>query len=231
MNNKNNKNQNQNQNILSYEISKINNYTYNFFIKDDEYRDILYSSILLLLQHAFHNKIRSSIFITCEKIRSLSEYLSENDGLLTYEQVLNIIHTLSIQINFLYEKKYGFYGIDLNDIIIINDDTFIIINNQKLLKLDKHDDENELLIINKMINIPFFHNPEISQIHELPEKINHKCIYYSLALLIIHCMFGKFTIEKEIDISETIKSIYSTKLYFFLERCLNNLDERCLLFV
>jgi hypothetical protein len=254
MNNKNNKNKN---NISSYEISKINNYTYNFFIKDEEYRNILYSSILLLLQHAFHNKIRSSIFITCEKINLLSEYLLENDGLLTYEQILNIIYTLSIQINFLYEKKYGFYGIDLDDVIVVNDDIFIIINNQKLLKLDKHDDENELLIINKMIHIPFFHNPEILKIQELPAKINHKCIYYSLALLIIYCMFGKSTFEnkkenenenkkenenenenenekekeKEININESIKSIYSTKLYFFLERCLNNLDERCLLFV
>jgi hypothetical protein len=242
MNNKDN-----NKNILNYEISKINNYTYNLFVKDEEYRNILYSSILLLLQNAFHNKIRSSIFVTCEKIRSLSEYLSENDELLTYEQTLNIINTLSIQINFLYEKKYGFYGIDLDDVIIIDDDIFTIINNKKLLKLDNHDDNNELLIINKMINIPFFNNPEILQIQELPAKINHKCIYYSLALLIIYCMFDKFTSldkftsvnkftieekkEKEIDINETIKSIHSTKLYFFLERCLNNLDERCLLFV
>jgi hypothetical protein len=46
-------------------------------------------------------------------------------------------------------------------------------------------------------------------------------------------MFGKFKVEKEkeMEISENIKSISSTKLYFFLERCLNNLDERCLLFV
>ena len=86
-----------------------------------------------------------------------------------------------------------------------------------------------------MIHIPIFDNPEILQIRELPAKINHKCIYYSLALLIIDCMFDKFTsldkftsvnmitieekIEKEIDINETLKSIHFTKLYFFLERC------------
>lgn len=213
---------------MNYQISQINNYTYNFFIKDDEYRNTLYSSILILLKHAFHNKINSSIFITCEKIQTLSDYLKENDELLTYEQTLNIIHTLSIQINFLYEKNYGFYGIDLEDVIVVNDDTFIIVNNDKLLKLDIHDDNHELLVINKMIHIPFFHNPEILKIKELPEKINHKCIYYSLALLIIYSMFG--SIE---DIHENIKSIHSTKLYFFLERCLNNsnLEDRCLLFV
>jgi hypothetical protein len=230
MNNKNNKNDKNNIIDKNYKILKINNYTYSLFINDDEYRNILYSSILPLLRHAFHNTQKSSIFITCEKISLLSEYLLENDELLTYEQVLDIIYTLSIQINFLYEKKYGFYGIDLNDIIVINNDTFIIINDEKLLKHDKHDDENELLIIDKMIHVPFFYNPEIIEIKELPAKINHKCIYYSLALLIIHCMFG----QQEIDMKEkkeNMELIYSTKLYFFLERCLNNLDERCLLFV
>ena len=209
-----------------YEISQINNYTYIFFMKDDEYRNVLYSSILMLSKHAFYSKINSSIFITCEKIKPLSEYLKENDELLTYEQTLNIIHTLSIQINFLCEKKYGFYGIDLEDVIVINDDTFIIVNNKKLLRIDMHDDEEELLVINKMIHIPFFHNPEISKIKKLPEKINRKCIYYSLALLIIYCMFGSID-----DIHENIKSIHSTKLYFFLERSLNNLEDRSLLFV
>ena len=212
---------------INYEISKMNNYTYSLFIKDEEYRDTLYSSILLFFKHAFHNKIRSSVFITCEKIQSLSEHLSENDKLLTYEQILNIIHTLSIQINFLYEKKYGFYGIDLDDVVVVNNDIFMIVNNEKMLKIDKHDDTNELLIINKMIHVPIFHNPEILHIQELPAKINHKCIYHSLALLIIYCMFGQ---EIE-DMSEIIKFIHHTKLYFFLERCLNDLNDRCLLFV
>jgi hypothetical protein len=213
-------------NNKNYQISKINNYTYSLFIKDEEYRNILYSSILPLLRHAFHNKQKSSIFITCEKIRSLSDYLSENDGLLTYEQTLNIIHTMSIQINFLHEKKYGFYGMDLNDIIVINDDIFLIVSDEKLLKMDRHDYENQLLIIDKMIHKPLFHNPEIIEIRKLPSKINRKCIYYSLALLIIYCMFGK-----ETHIGENMENIHSTKLYFFLERCLNNLDERFLLFV
>lgn len=213
----------------NFEITKINNYTHSLFIKDEEYRNILYSSILLFLKHAFHNRLRSSIFITCEKIRSFNDYLSDNDGLLTYEQSLNIIHTLSIQINFLHEKKYGFYGIDLNDIIVINDDIFIIANDEKLLKIDRHDENNELLIIDKMIHFPLFYNPEISQVTELPAKINHKCMYYSLASLIIYCMFGKNEgMDENIKI---IESINHTKLYFFLERCFNNLDDRCLLFV
>jgi hypothetical protein len=217
-----------NKNILNYKISKINDYTYNFFIKDEEYRNILYSSILPLLRHSFHNKQKSSIFITCEKIQSFTDYLLENNELLTYEQTLNIIYTISIQINFLYEKKYGFYGIDLDDIIVIDDNIFLIVNDEKLLKFDKHDHENELLIIDKMIHIPIFNNPEILQIQELPSKINHKCIYYSLGLLISYCLFGNDSLKK---IEETIESISFTKLYFFLKRCFENLDERYLLFV
>ena len=233
MNNK-NKNTNTNDNIImneknnNYKISKINNYTYSLFIKDEEYRNILYSSILPFFRHAFHNKQKSSIFITCEKISLLSDYLLENDNLLTYEQVLNIIHTISIQINFLYEKKYGFYGIDLNDIIVINDDIFLIASDENLLKIDKHDDTNELLIIDKMIHIPLFNNPEIIQVKELPAKINYKCSHYSLGLLISYCLFGCDSLTK---LEESMESISFTKLYFFLKRCFDNLDERCLLFV
>lgn len=220
----------------NYKILKINNYTYSLFIIDDEYRNILYSSILPLLRHAFHNKQKYSIFITCEKIRSLSNYLLENDKSLTYEQVLNIIYTLSIQINFLREKKYGFYGIDLNDVIVINDDIFLIVSDENLLKMDRHDDTNELLIIDKMIHIPLFNNPEIMQIKELPAKINYKSSHYSLGLLICYCLFGLNYYDLEFDntslkVKETLESISFTKLYFFLKRCFDNLDERCLLFV
>jgi hypothetical protein len=221
MNNKNNN--------MNYKISKINNYTYGLFIKDDEYRNILYSSILPLLRHAFHNKQKSSIFITCEKIISLYDYLLENDNLLTYEQVLNIIHTMSIQINFLYEKKYGFYGIDLNDVIVINNNIFLIVSDKNLLKIDRHDDTNELLIIDKMIHVPLFNNPEIIKIKELPAKINYKCIHYSLGLFICYCLFGSDILEKNIE--EPLETISFTKLYFFLKRCFDDLDERCLLFV
>lgn len=209
-----------------YLIKKINNYTYSLFIKDDEYRDVLYSSMLPLLRHAFHNKPKYSIFITCEKIRSLSDYLLENDNLLTYQQALNIIHTMSIQINFLQEKKYGFYGIDLDNIIVVNEDIFFIASDRNLLKMDKHDDTNELLIIDKMIHNPLFNNPEIMQIKELPAKINFKCIQYSLGLLICYCLFGS-----DVNVQESMESISFTKLYFFLKRCFENLDERCLLFV
>jgi hypothetical protein len=212
-----------------YSIKKINNYTYSLFIKDDEYRNILYSSILPLLRHAFYNKQKSSIFITCEKMISLSDYLLENNNLLTYEQVLYIIHTISIQINFLYEKKYGFYGIDLNDVIVINNNIFLIVSDKNLLKIDRHDDTNELLIIDKMIHIPLFNNPEIIKIKELPSKINYKSSYYSLGLLIGYCLFGSDILEKNIE--EILESISFTKLYFFLKRCFDNLDERCLLFV
>ena len=80
-----------------------------------------------------------------------------------------------------------------------------------------------------MIHIPLFNNPEIIKIKELPSKINYKCSYYSLGLLIGYCLFGSDILEKNIE--EILESISFTKLYFFLKRCFDNLDERCLLFV
>jgi hypothetical protein len=208
-----------------YELSKINNYTYNLFIKDDEYRDVLYSSILMFLRHGFYNDDTFSIFITCEKIQSLSNYLIENDNSFTYEQSLQLINSLSIQINYLQEKGYGFYGIDSSDVVVINNNIFLIISDKHLLKYHNE----ELLFINKMIHKPIFFNPEINLIHQLPATINHKCMYYSLAVLVIHCMFDCDVSSDEL--TQVIQSIQYTKLFYFLERCLHpNAEKRILLF-
>ena len=198
------------------QIKKINNYTYNLFANDADNAivEMLYSSILLFAPHGYHNKLKSSIFITCESIQLLPNYLNSNENLLTYEQCLNIINSISIQINYLIEHGYGFYAIDINDVLVINNNTFVMSNCDKLLRVNKHHFKNTNNIqIYKFINKnSLFYNPEIMSINELPCEINHKCIYYSLALLIKYCLFG--------DVEHDLEPISNTKLFYFLERCL-----------
>lgn len=195
------------------QIKKINNYTYNLFTNDtDNVVEILYSSILLFAPHGYHDKLKSSIFITCETIQLLSHYLNNNENLLTYEQCLNIINTLSIQINYLIEHGYGFYAIDINDVLVINNNIFVIANCDKLLKINKHHNSKTLSIYKFIDKNSLFYNPEILSIDELPCEINYKCIYYSLAILIKYCLFG--------DTEHDLEPISNTKLFYFLERCL-----------
>jgi len=218
------------------ELKKINNYTYELKINNYE-SNIIYSSILLFMKHGYYNNNKSSIFINCESIKLFSTYLNENDNLLTYEQCLQIINSLSIQINYLFENNYGFYSIDLNDLIVIDNNVFLIINCDKLLKFDIHTND-KMLLVYKYINVNdiCFNNPEILNINELPCKISHKCIYYSLGLLIIHCLFGtklqELNYEPNENILNLIEPIKNTKMYYFLKRCLqNDVNNRYLLFL
>jgi hypothetical protein len=210
------------------QIKKINNYTYSLSANDaddDNAVEMLYSSILLFAPHGYHDKLKSSIFITCETIQLLPNYLNNNENLLTYEQCLNIINTISIQINYLIKHGYGFYAIDINDVLVINNNTFVVSNCDKLLKVNNHKQEPKTLQIYKFINKnSLFHNPEIMSINELPCEINHKCIYYSLALLIKYCLFG--------DVEHDLEPISNTKLFYFLERCLmDDPDSREMIYI
>lgn len=212
----------------NFDIQKINNYTYKLKINefDEETKYILYESFINFVKHSFYDNDKTSLFFTCEKIQSFEIYLSENENIISYEDSIKIINSLSIQINYLLEYNYGFYGIDIDDIIVLNDKYFIIISSEKLLKLDINCNP-DLLKINKLIHIPFFHNPEIKQITQLPSSIHYKCIYYSIGLLIIYCIFGEIN-----DQHLNLQLINSTKLYYFLERCLSpNVSDRHLLFI
>lgn len=225
-------------------INKINNYTYKLNIEPDvyddiQYRDILYKSILIFVSHGFYNDNSDCIYFTCDSVKSFQEYMNENDNILTYEETIKIIHSLSIQINYLLDNNYGFYGIDKEDIIVVNNKYFIIISPDKLFYIDETENENEdkNLRIYKPIKIPFFHNPEIKKANKNkkypsftnPVFINCKCIYYSIGLLITYCLFG---LQKINNIEEDLEAIHSTKIYFFLERCFNeNISERYLLLI
>jgi hypothetical protein len=242
-------------NNKSYNVNKINNYTYKLNINSDiyddtQYRNILYKSVLNFISHGFysdsdHTRDNLYIYFTCENLKSFQKYMEENENILTYEETIKIIHSLSIQINYLLDNNYGFYGIDKEDIIVINNKYFIIVCPDKLFQIDENENESEdkNLIIYKSINIPFFHNPEIKNIYELkiknknkkypsfttPALINYKCIYYSIGILIIYCLFG---LENINNIEEDLEIIHSTKIYFFLQRCFDeNISDRYLLLI
>lgn len=244
-------------NTSSHNIEKINNYTYKLNINlrhcDIQTRNILYKSILKFVSHGFynysnvneHDKNDLHIFFTCENIKTFEEYLTENNNSIDYENILNIINSLSIQINYLLEQKYGFYGIDKNDIIVLNNKYFVIIETNKLFQIEETYDDNgepiyENLKINRIISIPFFYNPEIKNIiirnknnyknisFTSPVFINYKCIYYSIGLLVVYSFLG---LHKIGNIETDLKIIHSTKLYYFLERCFNDISDRHLLLI
>jgi hypothetical protein len=244
-------------NTKSYKIEHINNTSsYTLYIRDGSTHEI-YESIMktnILTNVFFDEDINGdSIIFTAETVKPLthilqistnksSDLINDKDydteekcediknWNLTNEDITKMIYDLSRQIAYLEKEMIAFYGYNLDDIIVINKNTYFIANTRYLSRIEA--DNN--IYFNNPIEKPYFSNPELNQLTKLPSKIDYRSGYYSLGALILFCLtniyiFGEVTEEKEIISLESIKY---TKAYWFLKRCFHdNCKERILLFI
>jgi hypothetical protein len=185
-----------------------------------------------MLKSSYYDDETNSIFFSAENVIPLKKYiLDKNDKKLSYATCIKLIDDLSKQLFCLNKLGYGFYGFDINDILVI-DNTFIFCSTQHLLELYNND-----IIFTSLIKKPYFSNPELFKLTSLPSKINHKCCYYSLGLLVVFLLMNKYLLvgnefktSKEID--NILQPINNTKIYWFLKRCLDDdINNRNLLLV
>jgi hypothetical protein len=211
-----------------YDLIPINEFTYNIKIHGENSTPI-YQTIMKILKTTHYNKDTHSIDFSAEHVTPFKQYITNNK--ITYLMCIKMIDELTKQILFLKKINYGFYGFDLQDIILI-DDTFVFCSAKNVLPLI-----NGAFIFYAPINHPYFSNPELIELRSLPAEINHKCIYYSLGSLIVFCLLHQYLLvgneiksAKEID--AILSPIINTKLYWFLKRCLNEqIDNRVLLLI
>jgi hypothetical protein len=207
-----------------YEIDQINDFIYNLKVKDEN-NDKIYSSLKLMIKNSFYD---DGLFFSAESVKDLKSYLSENKQI----NYINLIDDLTKQIIYLRKKNYGFYGFDINDILVLDESQFVICSSKYLIPLI---DDN--MIFYAPINKPYFFSPDINNIHELPSQINYKCSYYSLGVLITYCLTKKYLlkgneIKSEEEIEKEIIYLKDTKIYWFLKRCLKtDSDKRELLLI
>ena len=214
-----------------YDINKLNNHTYTLKIKGEQ-NEVLYETIKLFIRNSFYDDDNDYILFSAETVFTLKEYLSNICNFkMPYNTCIKMIDDLTKQIIYLKKKNYGFYGFNLNDILVI-DDTFVFCCNQFLLPL-----VNDHCIFYSPIETPYFSNPEILGLTRLPSKIYYKCAYYSLGSLITFCLLNKYLlVGNEIKSVEEIVSILvplnNTKLNWFINRCLDiNIHNRKLLLI
>jgi len=170
----------------------------------------------------------SEIIFTAETVKPLSIFLQK--GKLTKQETIKMIHDLCRQIANLETNLLAFYGYDLDDILVINDDTFFIANTKNLVKIES--------IINKNIFFytpiikPYFSNPELNELTKLPSKIDYRSGYYSLGALILFCSTNIYIYSELKEVNEILLPLHYTKLYWFLKRCFHeNCKERILLYI
>lgn len=194
----------------------------------------------ILLNSIINSKILSassidtdykSLKIIAKKITTFSEYrlfLKKENHVerMRYQEVLLLLYYLGCQIKYLFEKEeYGFIKIDLDNILVIDDNKFIYVSTNDLYELD-----GSSLIISKPfeLNINSFISPELKEIKEIPSKIHFKTYIYSLGILSIFCLTNENDFlnmeydEKEKRITELLKPIEETKLYWAIKRTLDD---------
>ena len=213
--------------MKDFTIKPINEFTYTLKIQGDNVFP-LYQSIKKQLKSIHYDSESFSLFFSAENIILLKE---QTNQIMPYNKCIKLLDDLTKQIVYLKRLGYGFYGFDINDIVII-DNTFIICSAQYLLPIIE-----KCIIFYSPIKCPYFSSPEILELTTLPCKINYKCSYYSLGVLIIYCLLNKYLlvgneIKSVKDIDNIIQPLNNTKIYWFIKRCLNkNIDNRLLLLI
>ena len=196
-----------NSDYLTIKKSKKNNYTVNINMNSKNNK-ILWEKVLckFIIKQP---KKTGEITINAIKIEKLSNVLKNNK--LEYHIALKLINDISTQIFLLKKIGYGVTHFDIEDIIII-DENFLFINPDKIVN-----EQSKKLYIDKIIKKNKFISPEIDNLESIPNKIHYKTSIYSLALICIYCLTKKNIKEKTLSL---IDYIYGTKLYWCIERCL-----------
>ena len=212
-----------------YEIDKLNDFIYSVKI-NGENNDKLYSALKVIIKNSFYDD--GSLFFSAERVIDLKRFLQESNGKLSQKNCIGLIDNLTSQVIYLRKKNYGFYGFDLSDIIVIDNNKFIICSTEYLLPLVEDN-----IIFYCPIKKPYFFNPEVYNIYELPAEINYKCSYYSLGVLIVFCYLNNYLlkgneIKSEEELERELLCLKDTKIYWFLKRCLKTeIEKRALLLI
>jgi len=200
------------------EFIKINAEKKKYTINYDYYKHNNYYAYLKQFLSNVDTKLNLDVSITsseiifkAESVESLDKYDKEN--FLKDEYIDKFIYDLGTQIMFLKDKNIGILYFSLKDIIIINSNIFLFINPNKLFSISSKD---SLQVLSGDKGGVDFIPPEL-----LENTVESKTTwvrkevgsYYSLAKLILYVF------------NLVLDDLYYTKLYFFLNRCLERIPK------
>ncbi len=205
----------------------------NIFLKDNEINKALINSII-------KNGWNGSWYIDNDYIVIETNNNHKINKKLEYFQGQRLCICLGIQLEVLAKFNKSFLFFDLDDISVINDEWYIINSydetNNKVVNIDgagrggagrggagRGGGDNYITITNPINFKSDFMAPELINFYKdknknLPFVTNISCIYYSVALLILHYL--------ELNLEDLLDS----PLYFFLKRCMEK-DENNRFFI
>ena len=177
--------------------------------------DSLRRSIIFLLREKCSVQSNNRLKFLAGKVCTLEKYLSEHKTF-TMDLCLPLLFNLEAQNQFLLENESCcIFSIQLKDILVIDDSTFIFTNPSYIKEVDC----NGILSFNSPFSRTEFCSPEILALKQIPASVTRKTFYYSLGALLIYCITKckSYLVAGDVDL-ECLKSIRKTKLYWTILR-------------
>jgi hypothetical protein len=202
-------------------ITQHDKYMYSIKINGN-YTKMLNQMFQIVIPQSFHDNTTNTIFFNAENVQSLSTYLQMYNHKMPYNKCIELIDYLSKQMHYLKKNGYGYYGFDIDDIIVI-DNSYIIVCTTHLFQLI-----NNSFIFYCPFKMPRFSSPELRDIQVLPTEISYNACYYSLGVLILFCLLNnKFS--SNVEFENILSPLYNTKIYWFLKRCCEPISNKRIL--
>ena len=128
------------------------------------------------------------------------------DATFDYETLVRLVQCISRQIIHMEKRRLTFIGFELSDIVSISmGKYFVVANYSRVVSFT-----DTIIYIKSPFVKPTFTSPEIMAITKLPACVSYTVAKYSLGSLIVSLIGGDVNVIKY------------TKLYWFLNRCLEN---------
>jgi len=148
------------------------------------------------------------------RVRTLEQFLYNSHHVMDYNIATKFTLDLVGQILYLEENGMTYSYLDPQDIIVIDNDVFLILGQSNIYEINKNK-----IAINKPYDISEFMAPKIKKNKVLPLKTHFTEVYYSVGLLLVYCLFNT-SINEKTDVRSVLGPIYATRLYWFIDKCL-----------
>lgn len=200
------------------EIVRLNHHSFLVKMNDSytKYNSLLYDSIRDL---EYISHIQDTQFQICrmKSVQTVRQWM-ETHKYMSYELVIKLMLCIHQQQEKLLEKKYSFYTLNIDNILIIShteeEMSFICVNSKHICPLYK---DTQNFALTTTFSKDDFCSPELMQCSTLPNySISYVSFHYTLASLIYYCFFGEIICPKKVD--QQFNSIFYTPLYWFFQK-------------
>ena len=156
---------------------------------------------------------KTIIRFSATSVETLDQFIAQKHRRLSYDNALGLFLDIGNQLETLEKRRLGIPQFDIDDIIVVNANTFFYINQDKILSIT---DEKKMLV-EVPIHKNKFSSPELKAIKSLPNTLPFQSGMFSLAALTSFCL----TDDDNHNYSIALQSILTTPLYYALLRCLH----------